>query len=265
MDINQFHVAMELVAEKKGVDVAIVEGKVGEMQGPMLHATKADNVRFHDDKSTYTGVHNNVSPEVVSNGDAKQQVLSRTLSAHSMQLLEDSVEETFRKFCGDHHDIDGKTFAKACKDCHLFNAKFTPADADVIFAKVCPAGRRRIDSKHFKAALDCVARKKGLGLEVVLQNVADSTGPVLYGTTKTDAVRFHDDLSTYTGAHVYRNISGNAPPEGEVQHHPLEDYEVMSSDDGAESVPVGTGMRAVRKMRKPQTGDSPVQVNIAGA
>lgn len=32
--------------------------------------------------------------------------------------------------------MDGKTFAKVAKDCHLIDAKLTATDVDLIFAKI---------------------------------------------------------------------------------------------------------------------------------
>ena len=41
----------------KGVEVGSIEDMVAGSGGPKTQATKADYVKFHDDKSTYTGVY----------------------------------------------------------------------------------------------------------------------------------------------------------------------------------------------------------------
>lgn len=40
--------------------------------------------------------------------------------------------------------MEGKTFAKVAKDCHLLDKKFTSTDVDLIFAKVKAKGSRKI-------------------------------------------------------------------------------------------------------------------------
>lgn len=49
--------ALDLCAEKKGVDAATVYGIVAASHGPILKGTKAEANKFHDDKSLYTGVY----------------------------------------------------------------------------------------------------------------------------------------------------------------------------------------------------------------
>lgn len=53
----QFEKALELCADKKGVDHDVVKEAVLGSGGPVLSGTKADAVKFHDDKSLYTGVY----------------------------------------------------------------------------------------------------------------------------------------------------------------------------------------------------------------
>jgi len=185
-----------------------------------------------------------------------------------MLLLSDAVEETFTMFCGDHQEMDGKSFAKLCKDCQLVSGKFSLVDADLIFAKVASTSHRRLDLQHFKSALALVAEKKGVALAVVWECVAESAGPVMRAT-KTDPVRFHDHKSTYTGMHAQhlndvvkasKSDGSSAAVNSKASKSDGSSAAVNSSandggvddgaDDGAESVPVGTGLRAVRKMRK---------------
>jgi hypothetical protein len=55
LDLFDFKEALKLVAQKKGVDVELVFHAVADCSGPNMVFTKADNVKFHDDSSTYTG------------------------------------------------------------------------------------------------------------------------------------------------------------------------------------------------------------------
>lgn len=41
----------------KGVEPGSIEDMISSSGGPKTQATKADYVKFHDDKSTYTGVY----------------------------------------------------------------------------------------------------------------------------------------------------------------------------------------------------------------
>lgn len=109
------------------------------------------------------------------------------------------VQDAFHSYCGGSPDMDGKTFIKMCKDVGLVDRKFTPTDVDLIFAKVVTKGQRRIDFHQFQNAIRLIAEKKGI--DSVESIIAGSGGPILHGT-QADAVRFHDDKSTYTGVHV---------------------------------------------------------------
>ena len=52
-------VAVPLVAEKKGVKVEDIIQMLADCHGPSsTNTTKAQSNKFHDDPSTYTGVHN---------------------------------------------------------------------------------------------------------------------------------------------------------------------------------------------------------------
>uniref|UniRef100_A0A7S1WUU7 EF-hand domain-containing protein n=1 Tax=Alexandrium catenella TaxID=2925 RepID=A0A7S1WUU7_ALECA len=53
---SQFQAALQLVAERKGWALAKVHQCIIDATRPTFHGTHPDSVRFHDDKSTYTGV-----------------------------------------------------------------------------------------------------------------------------------------------------------------------------------------------------------------
>jgi len=301
IDLSQFELALRLVADKKGVDVSEVCSAVALVKGPSLQATKADPVRFHDDKSTYTGTHIYGGPESGQKGAGhvpiERTMLSQTMlpseppkswstappgwtkppapqrqsSAQQQQQLllqqhmeqqqqrtrpetppplprppalvapcspqqspancwrvildlsnaaddlqGEDVESTFRAFCGNRQDLDGRSFTKLCRDCHLIDKALSAADCDLIFARVVPmGGQKRIDVSRFEAALRLVAEKKAIDELVIRRAVAGSSGPTMTAT-KADAVRFHDDKSTYTGTHLY-----GGPEEHRRQQRPL--------------------------------------------
>jgi len=68
---DQFLKGLEEFATKKGVGVADVKAKVGASKGPILTGTKADAVKFHDDKNLYTGVYAAGGPSTVDAGNGK--------------------------------------------------------------------------------------------------------------------------------------------------------------------------------------------------
>eukprot|EP00873_Tetraselmis_striata_P017380 jgi/Tetstr1/437644/TSEL_026311.t1 len=71
IDFRQFNVALDLMADKKGKSRDYVINKVLEAGGPTSNATQAQFSRFHDDKSTYTGVYKNGGP---TNYDGKKDL-----------------------------------------------------------------------------------------------------------------------------------------------------------------------------------------------
>eukprot|EP00992_Anisonema_acinus_P012225 TRINITY_DN7980_c0_g1_i1.p1 TRINITY_DN7980_c0_g1~~TRINITY_DN7980_c0_g1_i1.p1 ORF type:complete len:171 (+),score=58.70 TRINITY_DN7980_c0_g1_i1:45-515(+) len=60
--------ALTLVAEKKGVAPNALLESICNAGGPTSSGTKADAVKFHDDKSLYTGVYANGGPSTVDRG-----------------------------------------------------------------------------------------------------------------------------------------------------------------------------------------------------
>jgi hypothetical protein len=97
--------------------------------------------------------------------------------------------------------MDGRQFAKLCKDCNLLDKKFTTVDVDLFFAKVKDKTARKITFKQFEDALALIATKKGNSKDDVAKIITSAGGPKFEGT-KADFVKFHDDKSTYTGVYA---------------------------------------------------------------
>ena len=69
MTFEQFHKALEECANKKGISVEAIQSTVCQSAaGPQYNGTKADYVKFHDDKNLYTGVYANGGPSTVDIG-----------------------------------------------------------------------------------------------------------------------------------------------------------------------------------------------------
>jgi len=62
INFTQFNKGVEECATKKGITFEALEAKILEAGGPAFSGTKADNVKYHDDKSLYTGVYANGGP-----------------------------------------------------------------------------------------------------------------------------------------------------------------------------------------------------------
>jgi len=70
----EFTAALELIAAKKGIAMGALEEKICGAGGPVFTGTKAEAVKYHDDKSLYTGVYANGGP---SSADGKISDLSQ--------------------------------------------------------------------------------------------------------------------------------------------------------------------------------------------
>jgi hypothetical protein len=82
ISFDQFKEALRLIAQKKGTDYDTVASLVVASGGPTFSGTKADYVKFHDDKSLYTGVYAKGGPTNVDRDKIKDisQTCDRTAS-----------------------------------------------------------------------------------------------------------------------------------------------------------------------------------------
>ena len=65
---EQFVQSLNEIASKKKTDAKAIEAKICSSSGPQYTGTKTDYVKFHDDKSTYTGVYAKGGPTNVDVG-----------------------------------------------------------------------------------------------------------------------------------------------------------------------------------------------------
>lgn len=117
----------------------------------------------------------------------------------------DGLESVFYCWCtAGRSDMDLSIFIKICKSAGVIDKLFTTIALELIFnhTSVKPKGDKFIDFCQFEVALEMIAEKKGVSREEVTEKFLDLVNPVLKGT-KADYVRFHDDKSTYTGAHRF--------------------------------------------------------------
>lgn len=111
----------------------------------------------------------------------------------------------FFAFSGHRDEMDGRQWVKFCADVELFDEYFTAIDADLIFTRVKPPRRRKIDFAEFEAALLEVGARKCVPSAEVLGKVRQAGGPVFRTVVPTapprGPQRFFYDKTTYTGAH----------------------------------------------------------------
>jgi len=68
INFAQFDNGLDHFAHKKGMTKNDIIGQIESTGGPTFQGTKADYVKFHDDKSTYTGVYAKGGPTNVDIG-----------------------------------------------------------------------------------------------------------------------------------------------------------------------------------------------------
>ena len=74
---DQFEKTLDLAAAKKGTTKDALVQKIIAHGGATYAGTKADYVKFHDDKSTYTGVYARGGPTTVDAGRGKISDISQ--------------------------------------------------------------------------------------------------------------------------------------------------------------------------------------------
>jgi len=211
MDFNMFKDAVRNIAQKRKQTTGEIQGVVSNSTGPILTGTKQDAVRFYDDKTTFTGSHahneNFEGTDTTHGGDrhGAQQARTDALLHGGDAAIEDDwgpLEVTFNSFAGPEKRLEGREFKKMCDEISgLIGGGFTKNDVDVVFTACKSKGSNYLLFDGFQEVCRRVAVKKSTTTAAVQQIVAASAGPHL-NATKADAVRFHDDKNTYTGAHA---------------------------------------------------------------
>lgn len=114
-----------------------------------------------------------------------------------------SLSELYRNYTQGKGDMDSRTFTKLCKDASLIDKKTTAADVDLIFTKCKGKGAKRLSGTDFECAMEELAKRKQVTLEELTASILEkTTGPTFTGT-KAEAVRLHDDKTTFTGVHKH--------------------------------------------------------------
>ena len=131
-------------------------------------------MKYHDDKSQYTGVHAKGGPTTVDSvhpvasfggpPEEEKKAAPKKKGAGAKPVIQHeaagSLKEVFNHFTGGAAEMDGKTFAKLSKDCKILDKQLTATDIDLIFAKVKDKAARKINYAQFENAVKMCAEKK---------------------------------------------------------------------------------------------------------
>ena len=82
----QFEKGLEECAKKKGISTSDLVALLEQAGGPKFEGTKADYVKFHDDKTTYTGVYANGGPSTVDAGNGQISDISQLCDRSSADV-----------------------------------------------------------------------------------------------------------------------------------------------------------------------------------
>jgi len=207
---GQFQDCLRDIARRKGVPTSFVQMCVADRRGRRdEHATNPDFVKFHDDRSTYTGTHTENENHKAMGARHKREEERHNRLAQEWDGKEplnreewSQVETLFPRFCtdrGSEGGMTGRDFNQLCQDCNILGAKFATNDVDIIFAKV-KKGRLHIDFATFLEAMSHVSAQTGKSPSKLKELILKTGGPK-FNATKADDVRLHNDPSTYTGIH----------------------------------------------------------------
>jgi len=194
---SQYDKLLSLLAEKKKVPVAEIFSLVAG-GSKTSSGTKADAVRFHDDKSLYTGAHGANEAHGRAEAEAASPKAERERFDIGPEGDWSSVEEVFNKFDDEQTGLGSRDFSKFCQDACLTDKRFTRGDADVIFTKI---RKPKLKFEDFQQALKYVAERKKEPIKDIQNVVSRCSGPQI-NATQAEAVRFHDDKDLYTGSHA---------------------------------------------------------------
>jgi len=173
---------LQLFAEKKGTTADQVQAKVASSKGPILQGTKADAVKFHDDKSLYTGVYAQGGPSTVDAGNGKisdiSQLCDRTdADVRGRKVEGAAVAEVTHKVAGIVIEEEKSAAPKKKKAAAAAGAagaaaaaQSAPASSLEEVFKTFSQGAPEMDGKTFaKMAKDCkVLNKKCTNTDIDL-------------------------------------------------------------------------------------------------
>ena len=202
--LEDFVVALVLVAEETGEPYEVIAETVAAVEHPSCSGTVGEYNRFHDDKDTYTGAyaaHFGVQKLPREHKEWREEH-KRTERAPPDAP---GLKAMFNAFCtfggGAPGAMDNVKWIKCVRDSGLLSpSSFSQTEADLVFARVKTKGERKISYLEFRWACALCAETSGATYDAVVETVL-SGGPISTGT-RAEYNKFHDDQSTYTGAYA---------------------------------------------------------------
>ncbi|QDZ23143.1 hypothetical protein HOP50_09g56830 [Chloropicon primus] len=214
---KMFRECVNHIAYQKGKDYKALAKTIVDAGGPANSGTKADAVKFHDDKNLWTGAYGEAvgRKAPVRKDSADGSVITPANELPSLPGLED----TFDSFCvgkitgvsSSGVDMDGVTFSKLFKDSGLMGegqGQVNTIRIDLAFNAVKPKGDRRIVFAQFRQAVDLLSRDMGITYEELSSKIAECKGPIFAGTEGTTFV-----ASTLVRERVIEDVQLDPPEE----------------------------------------------------
>eukprot|EP00941_MAST-03F_sp_MAST-3F-sp1_P001788 g1788.t1 len=125
--------------------------------------------------------------------------------------------------------MNSRTFMKMCRDCNL--NRLRSCDIDILFSKMKKKNEKSLSFAEFVAATREMARLARTTWNKLVAKMVRCHGPSIHpGVSDTESVRFHDDVSTYTGVyqaggpHKFRTkgldygYSNDSPEQVKLEH-----------------------------------------------
>ena len=202
--LDDFVVALVLVAEEVREPYSVIKDVVSAVEHPSNSGTVGEYNRFHDDKDTYTGAyaaHFGVQKLPRERKEWREEHKKTERAPPDVPGL----KAMFNAFCtfggGAPGAMDNVKWIKCVRDSGLLSqTTFSQTEADLVFARVKTKGERKISYLEFRWACALCAETSGVTYDAVVETVL-SGGPISTGT-RAEYNKFHDDQSTYTGAYA---------------------------------------------------------------
>ena len=202
--LEDFVVALVLVAEEVREPYSVIADVVGAVEHPSCSGTVGEYNRFHDDKDTYTGAyaaHFGVQKLPREHKEWREEHKKTERAPPDVPGL----KAMFNAFCtfggGAPGAMDNVKWIKCVRDSGLLSqTTFSQTEADLVFARVKTKGERKISYLEFRWACALCAETSGTTYDAMVETVL-SGGPISTGT-RAEYNKFHDDQSTYTGAYA---------------------------------------------------------------
>ena len=189
---EDFLLALECISEETGVPYMDICNALLRGGGPQNSGTEAEAVRFHDDKSLYTGAYGANIGRSAPVREVRSWRDGRT--AKPVPGLE-SVFKSFNSFAGGNAAaMTGEKWVKILRDSGLLEkyGKGT-TEADLVFSKVKMPNARVLNYEDFLLAVECIAETC---FDAPYYDVAEMLlhceGPKASGT-RAEACRFYDE------------------------------------------------------------------------